>query len=476
MKNNLPNFHDHFSDWYNTVVYEAELSDHAPVRGCMVIRPYGYAIWENMKQVLDAEFKAVGVQNAAFPLLIPQSFIQKEADHIEGFAPELAVVTHAGGKPLEESLVVRPTSETIIHHMFGQWMRSWRDLPIKINQWCSVVRWEKRPRPFLRTTEFWWQEGHTAHATKEEASKDALKMHKIYQNFMQNHLAIPVIAAEKPSHERFAGALHTYTLEAFMPDAKALQMGTSHHLAQSFAQSFDMKFQDKEGKLALPHLTSWGVTTRMIGALIMCHGDDNGLKMPPKIAPTQVVIVPILKGSADTQETVLQATRKMEKTLRESNVRVLVDDDTAQTPGAKFYKWELKGVPVRIEIGPRDLEKHTCVLVNRIDRNKTICEWSNLVCMVKEKLHEIQEQLFHNAQARMKAQWKISEEGLDVLGPQLAAGGVFFQVGWSGDDSAIEALKKYSGTIRCILPEKSCEKCFYTGQPSKYDILIAKSY
>lgn len=473
MSKKLPDITTHFADWYNEIVYQAELADQAPVRGCMVIRPYGWAVWENMQAVLDKQFKEQGVQNAAFPLLIPLSFLQKEAEHVEGFAPEIAVVTHAGGNELEELLVVRPTSETVIHHMFARWMHSWRDLPIKVNQWCSVVRWEKRARPFLRTTEFWWQEGHTAHENEQEAHDMAKKMHHVYRDFMHDVLAIPVFAERKPPHERFAGATETYTLEGIMPDGKALQMGTSHEISQSFAKAFDMTFQGREGQQTYPYLTSWGVTTRMIGAVVMSHGDSKGLILPPKIAPFHVVIVPIFK--ADTQEAVLATTTKLADELKKQ-FRVTVDIDDSTTPGAKFYKWEMKGVPLRIEIGPRDIEKNQVVIVDRLESVKEICGFDALSETVTRKLNELQHKLFERALKRRTEQWVVTDKSLEELGPELAEGGKFYQVGWGGDVEAVNDLKKYHGTIRCILSSKESKTCFHTGKPSIYDIIIAKAY
>lgn len=473
MAQQLPSFTKNFSDWYNEVIFLAELADHAPVRGCMVIRPYGWALWENMQDVLNKKFKEQGVQNAAFPLLIPLSFLQKEAEHVEGFAPEVAVVTHAGGKELEEPLVVRPTSETVIHAMFARWMHSWRDLPIKVNQWCSVVRWEKRARPFLRTTEFWWQEGHTAHETEQEAHDMAKTMHHVYRDFMQDYLAIPVVAAEKPPHERFAGATATYTLEAIMPDGKALQMGTSHEISQSFARAFDMMFQDRSGNQAYPYLTSWGVTTRMIGALVMSHGDDKGIVVPPRVAPIQVIIVPIFK--ADTQETVMTAVQKISQELKKQ-FRVKIDADESTTPGAKYYKWEMKGVPLRLEIGPRDIANNQVVIADRLGLEKKSYSVDQLSSTVAERLEIVQKALFERARERRDRLWITTDKTLEELGPELSEGGSFYQVGWSGDIDTVDELKKYKATIRCILSDKKSTICFHTGKPSIYDILIAKAY
>lgn len=472
-KQSLPNIETNFPDWYNSVVYEAELVDQAPIKGCIVIRPYGYAIWENIQKVLDKKFKETGHHNAAFPLLIPQSFIQRESKHVLGFAPELAIVTHAGGKKLKEPLVVRPTSETVIHYMFARWIKSWRDLPMKVNQWCSVIRWEKRPRPFLRTSEFWWQEGHTAHETALEAKEEVEMMRDIYHEFMENYLAIPVVAAIKPEHEKFPGADITYTLEAFMHDAKALQMGTSHVISQNFAKAFEMKFQDREEKLSYPHLTSWGVSTRMIGGIIMTHGDQKGLILPPKIAPIQVIIVPIFKEKS--KEKVLSAANEITKKLKQF-VRVEIDIDDSITPGAKYYKWELKGVPLRIEIGPRDLEKEKVVLVDRLGISKENLKISNLTKIIQDKLTLIQKELYNRALKKRDEQWTVTNKKLDEIGPELLKGGKFYQVGWAGNKKAITELKKYQGTIRCILPTNKMKICFYSGKPSKHDILIAKVY
>lgn len=462
-----------YPEWYNDVVYAAELADQAPVRGCMVIRPYGYAIWEQIQGVLDKKFKATGHQNAAFPMLIPQSFLEKEKEHVEGFSPELAVVTHAGGKKLEEPLVVRPTSETIIHYMFAQWITSWRDLPLKVNQWCSVVRWELRPRPFLRTSEFWWQEGHTAHETEAEACAEVHTMHHLYRDFMQDWLAIPVVEGKKPEHEKFAGAVATYTLEALMQDGKALQMGTSHHISQNFAKAFGMQFQDRDGKLSYPHLTSWGVTTRMIGAIIMVHGDQKGLILPPKIAPYQAVIIPICK--AENREVVLAAARDMHARLKDQ-IRVIIDLDETETPGAKFYRWELKGVPLRIEFGQRDLDKQQVILVDRLESGKTPCPLTELEASVTRALDNIQAALLKRATENQRRQWIVTDKPLTVFGPELEARGGFYQVGWCGRPETVAEFKRYGATIRCVLPTHEQKTCCITGEASTGDIVVAKAY
>ena len=473
MNNKLPNIKENFSEWYNEVVYQAELADHAPVRGCMVIRPYGYALWENIKSILDKKIKDTGHQNAAFPLLIPQSFLQKEAEHVKGFSPELAVVTHAGGKELEEPLVVRPTSETVIHYMFARWLRSWRDLPLKINQWCSVVRWEMRPRPFLRTTEFWWQEGHTAHETYEESETEAKTMLREYVDLIENYLAIPVVAGMKSETERFAGAEKTFTMEGLMQDGKALQMGTSHMISQSFAKAFDMKFQDRNGNLAYPYLTSWAVTTRLIGGLIMTHGDQKGLIIPPKIAPTQIVIIPIVMGD-DTKQAVLDQAKTIARDLS-SDFRVQIDDHEHMSPGAKFYTWELKGVPLRLEIGPRDLKNQQVMVVDRLGLAKESCPIDKLMSCIKNKLDLIQTTLFARAIERRAAMWH-KQEFFEIFSKDLEASGGFYQTGWCGRSECEVRLKTIKATIRCVLPEKTFTQCFACREESKKDILAAKAY
>lgn len=478
----LPNIQDDFSEWYNEIVYQAELVDHSPVRGTMVIRPYGYALWENMQAILDARIKATGHKNASFPLFIPESFLKREAKHVEGFAPELAIVTHAGGKKLEEPLVVRPTSETIIHYMFSQWIRSWRDLPLKINQWCNVVRWEMRPRPFLRTTEFFWQEGHTAHETHAQAEQEVHTMLNEYVQFVQEYLAIPVITGVKSEGEKFPGAEKTMTFEGFMPDGKALQMGTSHLLSQSFAHAFDMKFQDKQEGQSYPYLTSWGVTTRLIGALVMTHGDQKGLVLPPRIAPIQVVIIPIFKSGQDSQH-ILDAVNKIKDECVQEGIRVLVDDESEKTPGAKFYEWELKGVPVRIEIGPRDVEQRQAIIVDRIGKNgKQSVSWDCLSSKVLELLDSIQKELYSRADSRMKTMWKIDEK-LANFGQRLENERCFIQTSWCGSPECEIALKNYKASIRCVRcidnyidNKTSFTTCFNCDNTSKVDVYIARSY
>lgn len=472
----LPDIKNDFAGWYNDVVFQAELADHGPVRGTMVIRPYGYALWSEMQSVLDKKIKDTGHHNAAFPLLIPESFLKKEAKHVEGFSPELAIVTHAGGKKLDEPLVVRPTSETVIHYMFAKWLTSWRDLPIKINQWANVVRWELRPRPFLRTTEFFWQEGHTAHATYQEADQEAQLMMNEYVDFAQNYLAIPVITGVKTESERFPGAEKTYTFEAIMPDdkGKALQMGTSHLLSQSFAQAFDMKFQDQDGAIKYPYLTSWGVTTRLIGATVMTHGDEKGLVLPPKVAPIQLVIIPILKNNSNNEE-VLDVVNRVAQALKKENVRVHVDADETKTPGAKFYKWELKGVPLRMEIGSRDIQNGVAMLADRLGIQKAAVPLDGITVKVQERLQSIQSELFNRAKAKLENSWFKAEKLAD-FGSKMDEHGGLWQTGWCQNSVCEQELKKYKAFSRCLLQTHEFKQCFHCNNPSKGDLLVAKAY
>lgn len=470
----LPDIKQDFPGWYHEVVTQAELADQAPVRGCIIIRPYGWSIWELIREHLDKRIKETGHQNMAFPLFIPESYLKREAQHVEGFAPEVAVVTHAGGKQLEEPLVVRPTSETIIHATFARWIHSWRDLPLKINQWANVVRWEMRPRPFIRTTEFFWQEGHTAHATLQEAHDEVLLMLNEYVDLARNWLAIPVVPGMKPEMEKFPGAEKTYTFEGLMQDGKAVQMGTSHLLSQSFAHSFDMKFQDQQGNQAYPYLTSWGTTTRLIGAVVMVHGDQKGLVLPPRIAPKQVVIVPICKTGQDNTAIIEQA-QFIADALRAQNVRVMVDSDEQQTPGAKFYHWELKGVPLRIEIGPRDLAHRQAVLVDRLGMEKKSVMIDGIDRAVTDSLAFIQEEMLRRATARRDAMWHQAAKRAD-FGPRLDKEGGFYQTGWCAGAACEVTLREHHATIRCVLSEKTFLTCFACDSPSKGDILIAKAY
>ncbi len=472
MSGKLPDISNQFAEWYQEIVHQAELADHAPVRGCMVVRPYGCALWENIKARLDQRIKETGHQNALFPLLIPESFLKREAEHVEGFAPELAVVTHAGGKQLEEPLVVRPTSETIIHYMYAQWLKSYRDLPILINQWANVVRWEMRPRPFLRTTEFFWQEGHTAHETLDEAHKEALLMLHEYIDLAENWLAIPVIRGVKSEKEKFPGADKTYTFEGVMQDGKALQMGTSHLLSQNFAKSFNMTFQDRNGSLAYPHLTSWGATTRLVGAVVMVHGDQKGLILPPKIAPIQVVIVPILRKGEETP--VLDACKKIKDALKD--VRVHIDADDQKTPGAKFYHWEMKGVPLRVEIGPRDLASNQLIATDRLGSEKKTISLDAISQEIPKILEEIQAKIFARAKQKQESLWHKAEK-LEQFGPILEENNGIYQTGWCQTRECEDKLRTYKATTRCMLEgQNNFKHCFNCDKPSKGDVIVAKSY
>jgi len=466
----LPNKKTQFSEWYLEVINQAELVDQAPVRGCMVVRPYGNDIWEMIKGVLDKKIKDTGHRNALFPLLIPESFLKKEAAHIEGFAPELAVVTHAGGKLLAEPLVVRPTSETIIHYMFARWIKSWRDLPLKINQWASVVRWEMRPRPFLRTTEFFWQEGHTAHASREEAEQEVLLMLSHYKDLAENYLAIPVITGQKSEGEKFPGAEKTYTFEAFMPDAKALQMGTSHLLSQSFAHAFEMTYQDVQGKLQYPWLTSWGSTTRLVGAVVMVHGDDKGLIIPPRIAPVQVVIVPIYKTDEEKTAVLFQAQSIKDRLA--NTVRITIDTDEHKTPGNKFYHWELRGIPLRIEIGPRDLSNKQAVCADRLGTKETVL-LSDLETVIPQKLDALHHALYARAEVVLNTQWIQKDTLQEIIDATESA---IIQTGFCGSKECETVLKEYKLSIRCLLEQKKHSVCFKCTLPNTCDAVIARSY
>lgn len=466
-----------FAEWYQEVIAASELVDQSPTKGCMVIRPYGYAIWEEIQKELDRRIKEEGVQNAYFPLLIPESFLSREAEHIEGFSPELAVVTHAGGKKLEEPLVVRPTSETIIYFMFEKWLKSWRDLPLKINQWANVVRWEMRTRPFLRTTEFLWQEGHTAHYDHDDAEKMALTMLNHYKEFAEKFLAIPVVTGLKTDSERFAGAEKTYSIEGLMQDGKALQMGTSHILALSFPEAFDVKFQDKDGQWRAPYCTSWGMTTRLIGAAIMVHGDQDGLIIPPKIAPYQAVIVPIFRNEED-RVLVMAYAKNLQTTLRKAGMRIHLDESETDTPGAKYFHWEVRGVPVRIEVGPRDVAANAFVAVNRIEsdkaKKKQVVASDNSIEVLSALFETIQNTLFARAQERLLNQTFNAETFEDVAKRIEEAPG-YYRVGWCESRECEAKVKEIKATTRCKL-EVTHKKCFVCGLESKRDVLVAKAY
>jgi prolyl-tRNA synthetase len=466
-----------YSRWYTDVIQQAQLADYAPVRGCMVIRPYGYALWENVKDGLDRRFKATGHENAYFPLFIPMSFIQKEAQHVEGFSPELAVVTYGGGKQLEEPLVVRPTSETVIGHMYSQWIQSYRDLPLLINQWANVVRWELRTRLFLRTMEFLWQEGHTAHATYEEAQEETLRMLNVYADFAINDAAIPVIRGRKSDSEKFAGADTSYSIEAMMGDRRALQSGTSHNLGQNFAKAFDIKYLDRNNELQYCWTTSWGLSTRMVGAIVMVHGDDQGLILPPRLAPVQVVAVPIWK-SDEEKSTVLGAVEKVKAALSES-VRLKVDDRDEYSPGWKFNEWELRGVPLRIEVGPKDVAQDQVVLARR-DRpgraGKSSVPMAGLVSAVTDTLTLIQNDMLQRATEFLEAN---TREPADYESFKDAVAQGFARAWWCGSTECEDKIKEETkATTRCIPFDQpgGTGRCVACGNEAQEVAIFARAY
>jgi prolyl-tRNA synthetase len=465
-----------FSQWYLDVVRRAELADYTPVKGCMAIRPYGYAIWELIQQALDRRFKATGHVNAYFPLFIPSSLLMKEKEHVEGFAPQVAWVTKGGDEDLVEPLVVRPTSEVIIGTMYSKWIQSWRDLPVLINQWANVVRWEKVTRPFLRTTEFLWQEGHTAHETEAEAQGETLQILALYKEFAETELAMPVIDGQKSESEKFAGASKTYSIEALMGDGRALQAGTSHNLGQNFAKAFEIQFQGRDKALQHAWTTSWGVSTRMIGGLIMTHGDDNGLILPPRVAPHQVVIVPIPRGN--WQETVLPRAREIEAELTRQGVRVMVDARDAYTPGWKFAEWELRGVPLRIEIGPKDLEKSQVIVARRDTRTKSPVAMDDLAGAVVDLLADIQKALLDRAR-QFREEHTTRVAGYDEFKSVMEGRPGFVIAGWCGSNECEAAIKaETQATLRNIPfgSENVTGTCVKCGQPSHVEAWFAKAY
>lgn len=474
-----------FSAWYNEVVLRAELADYSPVRGCMVIRPWGYGIWELMQRALDDMFKATGHENAYFPLLIPMSFIEREKEHVEGFAPELAVVTKAGGKDLEEPLVIRPTSETIIYSMYAKWVQSYRDLPILMNQWCNVMRWELRTRLFLRTSEFLWQEGHTAHATPEEAERETLLILDIYRTFMEEWIGMPPITGLKSESERFAGAVRSYACEALMQDNKALQAGTSHFLGQNFARQFDLKFQSENGQEEYAWNTSWGVSTRMVGGLVMTHGDDAGIVVPPRLAPVQVVVVPILRGD-DTQAAVLAKAEEVGARLRELGVRVRVDLRDHLSPGAKYYEWERKGVPLRVEIGPKDLQQGQLALARRVTpegaKRKEFVPEAEALAGMPTRLEAFQRELMESARRRREAHTYRGVNSIGELGEILDNGGGFVYSGWSGDPTVEQRVKDATKATTRVIPseefrsDKAPDKCISGQGPATMEVIWARAY
>jgi prolyl-tRNA synthetase len=474
--NKLPKPSEDFSEWYNQVIQRAELADYAPVRGCMVVRPYGWAIWENIQSALDGRFKATGHVNAAFPLFIPMSFLEKEKEHVEGFSPELAVVTIGGGQQLEEPLVVRPTSETIIGHMYAKWIQSYRDLPVLINQWANVVRWEMRTRLFLRTLEFYWQEGHTAHETAEEAEAETRKMLDVYEDFAVNEAAVPVIKGLKSESEKFAGAVRSYTIEAMMGDTRALQSGTSHNLGQNFAEAFDIQYLDRNNELQYCWTTSWGLSTRFVGAIIMTHGDEQGLVLPPRLAPIQVVIVPIFR-SEEEKSLVMEMTGKVQDML--SGIRIKVDDRLELTPGFKFNDWELRGVPLRIEIGPKDVENNAVTAARRDiagREGKTSISMENLGQQVSELLDSVQKNMYEKAVSFREAHTFSPEDYAQFQEAILSGWALSLWCGRADCETRIKEDTK--ATIRCIPLEQDDAggTCVYCGKKAEKKAIFSRSY
>ena len=481
---------DNYSQWYNDLVVKADLAEQSAVRGCMVIKPYGYAIWEKMQQQLDRMFKETGHQNAYFPLLIPKSFLSREAEHVEGFAKECAVVTHHRLKnapdgsgvlvdpdaKLEEELIIRPTSETIIWNTYRNWIHSYRDLPILVNQWANVMRWEMRTRMFLRTAEFLWQEGHTAHATREEAEAEAIKMINVYADFAEKYMGVPVVKGIKSANERFAGAIETYTIEAMMQDGKALQSGTSHFLGQNFAKAFDVQFVNKENKPEYVWATSWGVSTRLMGALIMTHSDDNGLVLPPHLAPIQVVIVPIFKNAEQLAQ-ITEAITPIIEELAKLGISVKYDDDDKRRPGFKFADYELKGVPVRLAIGARDLENGTVEMMRRDTLEKHVMQLAGLPEAIRDLLEDIQDNIYQKA-LKMRDSRIQKIDSYEEFKEKIEDGG-FFLCHWDGTPETEELIKNETkATIRCIPLDGEEEEgvCMVTGKPSKRRVIIARAY
>jgi prolyl-tRNA synthetase len=465
-----------YSRWYTDIIIQAKLADYSPVRGCMVIRPDGYALWEKMQLYLDTMFKESGHVNAYFPLFIPESFMQKEAEHVEGFSPECAVVTHGGGERLEENLYIRPTSETIIWSMYKKWIMSYRDLPILINQWANVVRWEMRTRLFLRTTEFLWQEGHTAHADYDEAEEETKLMIEIYRKFAEDYMALPVLVGRKSESEKFAGALHTYCIEAMMQDKKGLQAGTSHNLGQNFAKAFDVKFQDRDGEQKLVWATSWGVSTRLIGALIMAHSDDNGLVLPPKMATNQLVIIPIWR-SEDEKSRVQSFSNTIYEDLSNS-YKIIFDDREQYKPGFKFTEWELKGIPLRMEIGPRDEENNQVVLVRRDSKEKMSVPVVDLRNKIDEQLVMMQENMFQRAlDFRNRNTYDI--EIYQDFKEKIDSPGGFFKTYWCESRECEEKISEETKATIRLIPfnqENDEGKCLLCGAPSRLKVVLAKAY
>ncbi len=479
MAKNITPRAENYSQWYLDVIAAGQLADHAPVKGCMVIRPTGYAIWEEMQARLDRMFKETGHVNAYFPLLIPESFITKEAEHVEGFAPELAVVTHAGGKELEERLVVRPTSETVIGHMYAQWVHSYRDLPVLINQWCNVVRWEMRTRLFLRTSEFLWQEGHTAHETEAEAEEETLRMLDIYRRFQEEDLAIPVLAGLKTEAEKFPGAIRTYCVEAMMQDRRALQAGTSHNLGQNFARAFEIQYLDRNNERQLVHTTSWGVSTRMIGGLLMTHSDDDGLVLPPRIAPVKAVVIPLFRNDEEKAR-VMPFAEQVRAALGEviDPIKIRMDTREDQRPADRFFYWVQQGVPLRVEVGPRDVEGQAAMFVRRDTREKKTVPLAAIAQEAKALLETMQREMYDKALA-FREEHTHRADSYDEFKAILNNGGGFVMAHWNGSAEVEAKIKEETkATIRLIPQDGESEpgKCILTGEPSERRVLFAQAY
>lgn len=465
-----------FSRWYIDVIKKADLMDYSPVRGCIVFKPDGYEIWEHIQEEMNRRFKATGHRNAYFPLFIPESFFQKEKEHIEGFNPELPWVTEAGGDKLEERLAIRPTSETMFGHMYSKWIQSYRDLPVLINQWANVVRWEKRTLPFIRTSEFLWQEGHTAHEEETEAREETMRMLEIYRDFVEGYLAIPVITGQKTPSERFAGAVDTYSIEAMMKDGRAVQAGTSHYLGTKFAVAFDIQYLSRENVLEYVHTTSWGTSTRLIGSLIMVHGDDRGLVLPPKVAPTQVIMIPI--GPPKTREAVIGRTDELFQELKSAGIRVRVDDRADVTPGWKFNEYEMRGVPVRLELGPRDMENGVCVLVSRVTGEKKVVQQGNLVEEVNAMLEQVHKDMFERA-LKFREDNFYSVDTLEEMKASMEEKRGFALAGWCGSEECETKVKEETGAGSRNIPFNPAEVkeiCICCGEPAKHTVVFAKAY
>lgn len=474
MVEDITSMEEDFAKWYTDIVKKAELIEYTSVKGCMVIRPYGYAIWENIQRILDGMFKDTGHENVSMPMFIPESLLQKEKDHVEGFAPEVAWVTHGGSEKLEERLCVRPTSETLFCEHYANIVHSYRDLPKLYNQWVSVVRWEKTTRPFLRSREFLWQEGHTIHATAEEAIAETEKMLNVYADFCEKYLAIPVVKGKKTESDKFAGAVSTYAIEALMHDGKALQAGTSHYFGDGFAKAFSIQYQSRENKLEYPHQTSWGMTTRLIGAIIMTHGDNNGLVLPPAVAPIQAVIIPVAQHKAG----VLEKARELEARLKAANIRVKLDDSD-NSPGWKYAEYEMKGVPVRIELGPRDIESNQCVLVTRHNREKTVVSLDELEHAVGEKLKEVHDALYKAALENRERRTYACTSLEEITKTLEEKGDGFVKAMWCGDEECEDKVKEVTGVgSRCIPLEQEqlADTCVCCGKKAKYMVYWGKAY